>query len=135
MRNTLNLRFIVQATEHVNDEYVADYFEEDANRDGIIQLVLQLICDSTASGIVEFIQTQYLNQDEENLPDAETIGVVINILDANTNETLVQVSIPYSHNLLDLMKSRCSITKCSDVTESEHVYNELAYALSAAGLS
>ena len=131
----MNLRFIVQAAEHVNDEYVADYFEEDTDKDGIIQLVLQLIRDSTPSGIVGFIQTQYLDQDEGSLPDAETIGVVINVLDANTNETLVQVSIPYSHNLLDLMKSRCSITKWSNVTESEHIYNELAYALCAAGLS
>lgn len=127
-------RFIVQAAEHVGDEYVADYFEADVEKDRLTHLILQLIKDSTASGIIEFIRSEYKRQDEENLPDEDTVGVVINILDALTSDTLVQVLIPYSHSSLDLVKSRCSISRWSDAKEFKNLFTELANAISAASL-
>lgn len=124
------VKVLIEAFEHVDAEFVVDLCEKRVPLDKVVSMVIALISEVNAKGIIEFLDEQYEGIDEEDLPDVETIGVTINVREVNSiSKGLLQIHVPFDYELRDLVKSNTSIEKLSDSKSLEELYSDLKRAL------
>lgn len=124
------VKVLIEAFEHVDAEFVVDLCEKRVHLDKVVSMVITLISEVNAEGIVEFLDEQYEGIDEEDLPDVETIGVTINVREVNSiSKGLLQIHVPFDYELRDLVKSNTSVEKLSGSKSLEELYSDLKRAL------
>ena len=106
-----NFSLEIEVLEHVADAFVVCVAEETlSTTHEVLERVAFWVRSVTADGIEAFLEERFdediQDEDIRDLKESLTAGVTVNLCQSHDGEMLVQIHIPYDHELGLLLKDR-----------------------------